>query len=292
MKDLTRKEARILLHTVVDGEATEKEKHLFFEFIKHHPDIEREYFQVLELKKALSEKLPQKKAPDYLVERILQAVKDENKDLVDQEYENSESLQDKFKLFFSGTSGRIVRYISAAAVLLLFTLITVQVLENTGMDSTHEPILLEQVATQHFLESSKTVLEPHIKTTSTTEAEKYLAENYNIQLTIPDIQGAQFTGVAFSDFTDKFNAPLLEYTQPELNETIYVFAFNLNELARKSTLVRDMNAVKKCKKDNDFYVAEINGHHVVSWKWDNNWYTAISNHNGYDLAALVPPLNQ
>ena len=291
MQDLTRKDAKILLHTIADGEASEKEENAFFKFIKDHPDIEKEYYQVLELKKALSEKLPQKKAPDYLVERILDAVREENEHLVDQECHNSQASQNIFSFLFSGTSGTVFRYISAAAVLLLFTLITVQVLENTGMEKTGEAILVEHVAAQHFAASSEIVREPHFRTTSTDEAEQFLAQKYNIQLTIPDIQGAQFTGVVFSDFVDKFNTPLLEYKQPDLEETIYIFAFDLRELATNSFLVRDTNAVKKCKKDEDFYVADINGHHVVSWKWDNNWYTAISNHNGYDLAALVPPLN-
>jgi hypothetical protein len=35
-------------------------------------------------------------------------------------------------------------------------------------------------------------------------------------------------------------------------------------------------------------VADIQGKHVVSWQWQDTWYTAVSNHSGDVIAAMLP----
>jgi len=110
-------------------------------------------------------------------------------------------------------------------------------------------------------------------------------------MTIPHLKGTEFAGLIMADFHSGMQAPLLKYTQSDIGESIYIFAFNLDQLESFDQMKREENAVKSCTTQTDYFVNNIDGTHVVSWLWDDNWYSAVSNHNGHDLAALVEPLN-
>ena len=289
MLQLNRKKALVLLHAVADDEATVEERKAFLEFIKDHPDIEKEYQQILEIKLALSCSQFIKKAPNSLKWKICKALNEEKNQFIDQECQFVNKDKSYTALLLHGKSGRIIRYMVAAAVVIVFTLLTVRILENTDMNGGE--ITVEQMAAKHFVTTAGSVIAPHFRTSSVSDAEDYLADYHNIYLKIPEINGTEFTGIVFSDFIEKFNTPLLEYVQIKTGEPIYVFTFDLNKVRANSSLKRTNEAVEKCKKSKDYYVAEIDGYHVVSWNWDNNWYSAISNHDGNVLASLISPLS-
>ncbi len=284
MKELDREQAFLLLHAVVDGEASQEEKEAFFAFIKHHPDIEAEYKETLKLKEILADPIHKEKAPEHLKRSILHIL-DHQKSAPSNE--SPSHPQNGSGGTFSGLSEKVFRYVSAAAVVLIFTLITIQFLDKTGMPTEGEMVVVEQMVAEHFETAAGSVIEPHFKTSSIKEAEIFLDQNHGINLTIPEIEGAEFAGIVFADFIDNFNTPLLEYIHPDNEETIYVFTFNIDEVEANSMLQRHKEAVEECRQSKDFYVSEIDGNHVVSWLWEDNWYTAISHHDGDDLASWV-----
>lgn len=289
MKELTKKEARLVLPAVVDKEATDEEVSAFFAFIENDSEIKKEYQDALLIKKALAKSNIRVAAPDHLRMAVLEAIEKLESESDASLLESKTSVK-PINSSIQSTKG--LRYLTAAAVLLFISLVTLQLLDlSTGSAPESYDIIVENMAAEHFVKSGGQFIEPHFSTNVTYEAEAYLLDHFGMNITIPTITGAEFEGIVMADFVDNFQTPLLEYSQHSIGETIYLFAFDMNQVQQHETLLRHGDAAATCIEPEDFYVAEINDHHVVSWLWDNTWYSAISNHNGYDLASLVEPLN-
>lgn len=71
---MDRDKARNLLSAVADNEVSNIKKAAFMRFIRHHPDIRREYEEILEIKQFLSENLQRHKAPDRLREKVIKLI--------------------------------------------------------------------------------------------------------------------------------------------------------------------------------------------------------------------------
>lgn len=299
MKRLTKKQAIDLIPAIVDHEATKPEQSAFFKFIESDSDVKRQYESSLRIKKLLSEKCPRAEAPERLKHRVLS--------IIEGEEINQPSSPDSDSSFSihppqKKTNGRglhslfsvqpALRYISAAAVILILTLLTVELLDRTSFHASEETFVVENYAAQHFINASGRFIDPHFSTSSTEAAENFLRDQHGIELTVPVIEGAEFAGIVMSDFLEGFKTPLFEYRQADIGEIIYIFSFEMNRLDTLQHIIRDENAAKKCKLREDFHVLEVDNHHVVSWLWNDVWYAAISNHDGYDLASLIDPLQE
>ncbi|WP_069130847.1 anti-sigma factor [Rhodohalobacter halophilus] len=295
MNRLNKQQALLLLPAVIDNEVTEQERAAFYEYIKHDPDVEREFYAMLQVKRLLSQHLPKKPAPDYLKDRIMQQLHEEIE---------SEKLRKpgtplnqigtplKLQSTWSSVLYSGLRYIAAASIILLLTLMVVQLLERSTGSVNTNIFVMENITAQHFTNFDGGLIDPDFATESPAEAESYLAQHYGFNLKIPDLEGARFAGIVLADFHDGMELPLLQYIQDSIDEHIYIFAVDLKRLNQSGNMIRDENAAKSCTTQTDYFVNDINGTHVVSWLWDNNWYSAVSNHNGHDLAAIVGPLNR
>ncbi|MDZ7756867.1 hypothetical protein [Rhodohalobacter sp.] len=290
MNRLTKYQARLLLPAVVDNEVSEQEKKDFFEYLKHDPELKREYYSTLKVKQILSENLPRKSAPDHLRKKILHRLEVEKRTASFKEGSSSVKKTDESSKW-NGLLKSGFRYIAAAAVILLITLMTVQLLERSTDSFSEEMFVIENISAQHFQSAKNVSIEPPVQTASLQEAESYLRDHYGMNMTIPHLKGTDFVGLVMADFHSGMQAPLLKYIQRDIGENIYIFAFNLDQLENFDHMKREENAAKSCTTQTDYFVNNIDGTHVVSWLWDDNWYSAVSNHNGHDLAALVEPLN-
>ncbi len=300
MKKLDRKSAIQLLPAVIDNEASQEERIAFFAYIKKDEEVRIEYENALYIKNLLNKKLTKKEAPDSLKERILQIIQDmdlESSEEVVSDIEQTpvtplknESAEETNKYNPFRNILKPARYVAAAAVILFLTLVTIELLDRSSYVP-NESLSIEQTAYTHFEdEIYKDVSLSGFNPGSIGDASDYLHNEISHPLRLPLINGAEINRVAYADFVDDFKTPFIEFYQPEIDEHVVVFAFNIDHLESNDYIVRDPEAVEKCKTYDDYHIREIEGKHVVSWKWGDYWYTAISNHNGNDLIALVEPL--
>lgn len=292
MSHIDRNKALLLIPAIIDGEASESERLAFFDFIKHHPDIEEEYESALYVKRQLNKNLKRYPCPEHLKKNVLntlEILKKEDSQINREKSEDSVKTNTKTIWHYTGTA---MRYASAAAVILFITLLTLQLLDRTEYHTQFtNTVMIEQAAAGHFLTANGELPPLDYSTSSITDAKQYLRDHYGMDAEIPEIEGATFMGMAVGPFTGNYSTPVLAYTQEQISENIYLFVFDMNMVNSLQNVIRHTEAAEHCKTPKDYFVAEVDNHHVVSWLWDNYWYSAVSNHNGDDLASLVKPLN-
>lgn len=293
----------ILASAFVDGELNEKEE-LTLNDLKKHDSRLRDFIKSeRQIKNLLTNKLPRLKAPDRLKQRIQNRLEQEllERDTISEpisspnkqrDRESAVPLSEKKKTDPSAKRKnktvikKIFPYLAIAASFLL--IISIGYL-STNSNATNANSL-ESYTFKHFSEHAD-VINNQVNSSDIKNAEEHIRNTYNASMVVPKLSSANFNGVEMIEFIDGYKTPVLVYNQPDINEFIYIFTFNLNDFP-DSKLKRNKLAIKNCIKQSDYYVQNVNGKHVVSWKWDNIWYTAISNHDGNKLAALVEPLNK
>lgn len=302
MRQLNRQQALDLLPLVVDEEAHEDDKRAFFMYLEQDDELRRKYRSMKRVKELIRNRTPRVKSPDRLKARIATLIEKEREkpscrsSSEKEEFKKSGFIQGKIpatknhasgKAFNSGIYSRIA--ISSAAVILL-TLSVIFVLNEISPVFKTE-FSLEENVFSHFTQYNHLSI-ASLQPASLVEARDYMLSHFNHSPRMPQIKGAQISGVFNIDFVPDFKTPMLEYDHEASDQPIYIFAFHLDSLEVFNRIVRNPEAVNICKSKNDFHVREIHGKHVVSWKWDDYWYAAISDQNGHDLAKLVEPLGK
>lgn len=301
MQQLDKQKALELIPLIVDDEVGPELRRAFFEYIKNHAAIRKQYESQKKIKELVQNHYKQIKAPDHLRQKIQLLINREENNEVSGEtlYLNSPAQlsgeQDSqspngIHPEHQSHSKTFYRLTIAAAAVILLSILTIGMLDRVSpvFDST---LSVEEFAFSHFSESDGSLSFAGWQPGSLTDAQRHLIDEYDVDIRLPIVRNAELTNVFYTDFVPDYKTPILEYYQEEVNEYIYIFAFKIDHLTEFSRLARDPEAVEKCKSSDDFHVKDIQGTHVVSWKWEDNWYAAISNHNGDTLAAIIEPMN-
>lgn len=295
-KKLTKEEALELVASIVDNEVDEEIRSAFFRYIDTDDDVRKEFESIKRIKTLISTRCPSYKAPQTLKLRIQEFLVGKKKPPkqsgkktdVDRPSQISSSNSDRSHQTSATSLGLYKKWLyAAAATFLIITASWGLIYNNENLVDTYS---MEEYVYKHFENHNGELVPTTISTANLADAEIQLSSNFNFTLTVPPLKNAEFKGVAYNEFVPNFEAPLLEYYLPMEDQYIYIFAFNLNKLDEFGKIARDDEAIKKCTQPQDFHIENVNGKHVVSWRWNDIWYAAISNHDGNTLASLVKPL--
>jgi len=302
---LTKEEAIKLITSVVDGEVDESTRNSFFNYIEQDSEVRNQYESIKRVKKLVTDRCPSHKAPDSLKLRVQKFLLQEqgklseldnstasNDTAVDKpSHIPSDKQNDTGNTPFPKTKNQSTfqKWLYAAAASFLIIAAFWGLVYNN--QSVQEAYSIEEHVYRHFDSHQGKLVPPTINTENLSDAEVQLASTFNMKMTVPPLSNAQFKGVAINEFVPGYEAPLLEYYLPDEDQFIYIFAFDMNKLDQFGSLNRSQEAVKKCVRPEDFHIKNVNGKHVVSWRWNGIWYAAISNHDGETLASLVEPLD-
>ena len=299
-KKLTREEAIRVITPMVDGEISEEDRVAFMHYVKGDPDVDNYYRREQQLKKLLQQRCPRVPAPPNLHDRIehllrspgrlkrcgaLQSASNDHAPFLDQRADNNPadlSMESPLQL-----ARRNWYYLAAAAMVLIAL-----AFYRYRLFDRAPHINVEEYTYRHFASHSGHLLPPTIATRDEHTAESELASLHHIRMHVPSLEGADFRGVVLSDFIKGYKTPMLEYQVHNSDQSIYIFAFNIDDLNRQRSLQRDADAVSECNAPSNYHIRSVNGKHVLSWKWNNTWYTAISNAKGHTLASMIGPLNR
>ncbi len=293
--ELTKDEAFELIAPIVDGEATADERKAFMDFIAQNPEVRKEYESIKKIKALVESRCPCAKAPDSLRQYVKtigqQEASLQNMDVPIYDLAGGGPAEQNPDHSNTQESSSFRHFAFSIAATLLIAAAFWGFFNFYDQPAEYQTVYnIEEYAYEHFKQHKGQFVPPTISTANMSSAEIQLARNYDMPITIPALENAEFKGVVYGEFVPNYKAPMLEYFLPDQSQYIYIFAFKLDKLKEFGHLDRYKEAVKKCNKPEDFYIRNVNGKHVVSWKWDDVWYAAISNHNGNTLASLVKPL--
>jgi hypothetical protein len=301
-KSLTRSQALELITPIVDGEASEDEELAFYAYAQRDPSILKILQNERQLKRIIRSKCKRAAAPPKLRNWCL---KRDYKNQHSQECTQHRSVPDANSNFpqidlhpnpLIQFQQRTWVFATLAAAVLLIVLYGFVINWNGGVEPIPShvntaSINISQQAYSHFTKSAGSLIDPTFSTDRHTVAAKWLHDNMEMNVAIPEIANASFRGVYVSDFDKDYKTPLLEY-QTEAGDYIYLFVFSEQQLAKHNRLKRTPQAVEACSTSTNYYIENVQGKHVVSWRWEDAWYSAVSNFDGHDLAKRIQTLAQ
>lgn len=270
-----------LITAFVDGELDERECLRLGALLEKDQRLKNAVRSEKAIKYLIRSKAKRICAPAHLREKVIKLIQQANE--VGKTEPAAQSEKDRISVQPPSKSKNIQPLIFAIAALFLIAISINLFRSQQALPEAHS---VEWLTWLHFQNHEGAFIEPTLGAASTADAQQALLHRFDCNITVPELDGAEFAGVVYADFFEGYHVPLLEYKITE-GDYIYIFAFELDKLDEK-TLPRDARAVDAIVSHNDVFIADISGMDVVSWKWGDVWYSAVSHHSGEVIAAMLP----
>lgn len=282
-----------LITAYVDGELSKAEEQQLRRQAAENPQIQQAIDAERQLKKLLQVRLHREQAPERLRNQInnIIASADQQAQEPDRNFRNQRLDTDQP----SSTRNRFLLSMAAVLAIGLFIAFAFRYTgslssSDTGAE-TASILPVENLTEKHYAQHSGARVPASFEAASPAQAEQRLLDEYGLDITVPELSGARFAGVSYTDFYEGFFAPLLTYqvgADENSDDFIYIFAFENESLEGQQKLTALSEARDAIIAHDDVFVHRVNNHEVVSWQWHDVWYTAVSNHDGDIVASMLP----
>lgn len=264
-----------LITAYADEELLDEEKKQLLAEAELNPAIRNYIDEEIRLKEFISKRVMREKMPADVRDRVLATVRNEAA-----KHEQADAHTNSGRVI----PGNKVGYMLLAAAVLVAGFFIYWFQPEGEIYQTNT---VEFLTFQHYQNHGGILPATLQDVFDTSEAHLMLRDKFGCNVTVPELKGARFAGVLYADFFEGYHTPLLGYEVAD-GDFIYIFAFELKDLDKYPALVRNSDAVKAIVRHNDVYIVKIEEHDVVSWKWEGVWYSAVSNHDGAVVAAMLP----
>nr|BCX00291.1 MAG: hypothetical protein KatS3mg041_0337 [Bacteroidota bacterium] len=265
--DLTCRQAQELITAFVDGMLQEEERLLLEEHLAGCRNCRLE----LELERAQKQYLAQRRAPVPVPEELEARIRDAIGEL--------RSARKR---------SPVLRRTWAMAAVVAGLGLFVAYLLSRGPHPVSARTMSE-LTLQHFRTTLNQQL-PWIPVSDRQQAWQVIWERTGWDVRIPPIRHAELRGVWIGPYLPGIEVPVLHYRDRRNQQPIYVFVFApecFERYGNKLNLEPEVWA--HLRRDQDFYIQELGGRHVLSWRWRGVFYQAVSNHDGRALQAMIIP---
>ena len=269
----------------VDGELGNTDTEKLLDLASRDKSVQKAIESERKIKKLLKSRLHRVGAPSEFKQRINSLIAAEQLKMQSVQMNNQSSSQSSNPVDRPSSSRN--RFLFSVAAIVLVGLFLVLVQQFNSNSNTLNALTVEDLTYQHYANHSGQMLPSEFEIINTTDAQMKLKEVYGCNITVPELQGARFAGVIYADFHDGFHTPMLKYEVSD-GDNIYMFAFESHLLEENPKLIAYGKATDAIINHDDVFITKVNNYDVVSWKWGEVWYTAVSEHSGDVLAAMLP----
>jgi DNA-directed RNA polymerase specialized sigma24 family protein len=129
---------------------------------------------------------------------------------------------------------------------------------------------------------------PAFATGSTTQAAQFVRDEFDRRVNVPDIAGAQLSGVGLVDVTDEIRVPVFIYENGEAGQIVHIFGYNYGLLHRFPEQIQlDIDILRQIEDEGRFDLHDMGDERVLVWRVRDDIFIAVTPGDGVELRRRI-----